>query len=91
MYLRHTTVRRKGKTHTAPRAPSPGVSIDPVADNTVLLNHTGAAIVELCDGVRDARAIADELARRFDVDIELARPDVERTLADLRGQGILGR
>ena len=38
-------------------------------EGAVLLNDTGAAILELCDGQRSIRAIADVLEERYKCDV----------------------
>ena len=38
-------------------------------EGAVLLNETGAAILELCDGQRSIRVIADLLQQRYNVDV----------------------
>jgi pyrroloquinoline quinone biosynthesis protein D len=45
-----------------------------------VINDTGAAIVELCDGRRTVAEIQSELQSRYD---EVADGDVRRFLADL--------
>jgi pyrroloquinoline quinone biosynthesis protein D len=46
----------------------------------LLINDTGAAIVELCDGRRTVAEIQSELQSRYD---QVADGDVRRFLADL--------
>jgi pyrroloquinoline quinone biosynthesis protein E len=60
------------------------------------LSATAAAIVGLCDGVRDVEAIVSELAARYAVtsvppaaDRARIEGDVRKLLADLRGRGLL--
>jgi pyrroloquinoline quinone biosynthesis protein D len=38
-------------------------------EGAVLLNETGAAILELCDGCRSVQAIADVLQARYQCDV----------------------
>lgn len=38
-------------------------------EGAVFLNETGAAILQLCDGERTVREIADELGARFEADV----------------------
>jgi pyrroloquinoline quinone biosynthesis protein D len=53
------------------------VSFDPVRsqsvllypEGAVLLNDTGAAILELCDGRRSIQEIANELGRKYQCDV----------------------
>ena len=42
-------------------------------EGTVLLNETGAAILELCDGHRTVAAIADVLQERYHCDVTAGR------------------
>ena len=54
------------------------------------LNTTAAAIWYLCDGVRDAAAIADEVHRAFpQVSRAVVEADVERTITLLTERGLL--
>ena len=53
------------------------------------LNDVARTIWELIDGERTAAAIADELARRFEVTPEEAQADVAAFLADLAGAGLV--
>lgn len=52
-------------------------------DATILyvLNDTAARIWTLMDGLRDVRAIAEEITREFEVSIEEAEADVRSFLA----------
>ena len=49
-------------------------------ETVLVVNDTGAAIVELCDGRRSVAEIQSELQSRYD---EVADGDVRRFLADL--------
>jgi pyrroloquinoline quinone biosynthesis protein D len=49
-------------------------------ETVLVINGTGAAIVELCDGRRTVAEIQSELQRRYD---HVADGDVERFLTDL--------
>lgn len=53
------------------------------------LNILGAEIWKLCDGTRDATAIAGELIGRFEVGREELEADVREFLADLAARGWL--
>lgn len=53
------------------------------------LNEVAVAIWELVDGQRTADAIAEEIARRFDVSREEATSDVTAFLTDLAGAGLV--
>lgn len=63
------------------------VVYDPLMDRTSLLNLSAAAILDLCDGTRDARAIASVLREELGGEAEVPEDDVERMLAELQGQG----
>jgi PqqD family protein of HPr-rel-A system len=63
------------------------VVYDPLDDRTSLLNPSAAAILELCDGTRDARAIAGALRKELASAPESLERDVERLLADLGRRG----
>jgi pyrroloquinoline quinone biosynthesis protein D len=54
------------------------------------LDETAHAIVARIDGKRDARAIAEDLAREFDADAADILSDVEELLAQLAAQGYTG-
>lgn len=53
------------------------------------LNAVGSRIWTLLDGTRDARAVAAEIHRAFEVDEDRARRDVLAFLADLAGEGLI--
>lgn len=53
------------------------------------LNEVARTIWDLIDGERTAEAIAEELARRFDVSAEEALADVSEFLDDLAGAGLV--
>lgn len=53
------------------------------------LNEVARTIWELIDGERNAQAIAEELARRFDVTAAQAEADVAEFLSDLAGAGLV--
>lgn len=50
----------------------------------VVVEGVGADIIELCDGTRDARAVARLVAERYGADPDTVRSDVDRYLAGLR-------
>ena len=52
------------------------------------LNATAALILELCDGTRDADAIADVLARGFELD-ERPLEETQTCLARLAEEGLI--
>ncbi len=60
---------------------------DPLTDRTSLLNLSAAAILELCDGSRDARAIAAVLREELQDAPASLEHDVERLLGELQGKG----
>jgi len=51
-------------------------------EGTVLLNETGAAILELCDGRRSIAAIAEILGERYHCDVTADVTDYLSRLAD---------
>lgn len=63
------------------------VVYDPLSDRTSLLNLSAAAILDLCDGTRDARAIAGALQEELGGEAEVPESDVQRLLVELEGQG----
>lgn len=62
---------------------------DPIADLTVLLNPSAAAILELCDGSRSAEAIAAAIADTYEVDRGALGAQVRTALAELEQHGLL--
>ena len=57
-------------------------------ENIMLLNTTGAAIVELCDG-RSVAEIVAALAQRFSAPPDRLQAEVIRYLGRLRDKGLL--
>ncbi len=55
-------------------------------EGVVLLNESGAAILELCDGHRSVSGIAAELGRRYGADV---RGDVAEFLDDLAARELV--
>lgn len=53
------------------------------------IDDTAAAVLELCDGVRDVASIAADLARRFDADPVEVESDVAQMLGDLAAKRVL--
>jgi len=53
------------------------------------LSETGASIVELCDGTRSVREIAETLAGRYQASPQDLRSDVQDFLAALALRGLL--
>ena len=66
------------------------VLCDPEADVVHVLNPTARVIWELCDGVHSPAEMAAALQEKFAVapERDLAE-DVEQTLAELEGKGLL--
>lgn len=63
---------------------------DPKNGETLLLNATAASILDLCDGERDASAIADAIVSVLDsADADAVLADVQKTLEDLRAKSML--
>lgn len=62
---------------------------EPDSGEVYLLNATAASIIELCDGKRDAAAIAAEILAVLEADAEAVRADVERTLQELDDKQLL--
>lgn len=79
---------------------SAGVTVQSVGDETVLhdadrqlahvVNRSAAWIWERFDGRSSIEAIADQLAREFDVPVETARGDVAAVADEFRRLGLLG-
>ncbi len=63
------------------------VVYDPLTDRTSLLNQSAATILDLCDGTRDARAIARTIREELAGLPESLERDVEQLLIDLGRQG----
>ncbi len=58
-------------------------------EGVLLLNPTGAAIVELCDGRRTLEDVVAALAANFAAPPEVIRPDVAEYLLRLRQKGLM--
>jgi PqqD family protein of HPr-rel-A system len=54
-----------------------------------VLNRTGAAVWELCDGSLNLRQIASAIAGKYQIDPERARADVEALVSSLRRAGLV--
>ncbi len=65
-----------------------GLAFDPAGGAMFNLSRTGALVIEGLRGGRDARAIANDLAARFDVRREAAERDVALFLTDLVALGL---
>jgi PqqD family protein of HPr-rel-A system len=62
---------------------------EPESGEVYLMNPTAASIIELCDGSRDAEAIAAVILEAVAADPDTVKADVERTLADLDEKKLL--
>ena len=58
-------------------------------ESVLLLNPTGAAIVELCDGRRTLAELISTLAARFGASPEVVSRDVVEYVTRLSGRGLL--
>jgi len=65
------------------------VLYDPVTDQTALLNHSAAAILELCDGIRSTDEIVIEIAALYLTDPEPIAAQVDVTLAEFARHGLV--
>ena len=83
---------------TAPRfAPGTRLHHDRARDRWVVMapermfvpDETALEVLRLIDGARDADAIIDSLAAKFDAPREVIAADVQAMLADLRGRGAI--
>lgn len=63
--------------------------IDHDTGRCVSLNHTAAAVLELCDGSHTVESIASELAAIFEVEQAAVARDVEQLLDQLRAHQLL--
>jgi len=68
-----------------------GVLIHQEQANALILNDTGIAFLELCDGQRNAGEIIDGLSDVYDVKSETLQEDIESFIGELAGQGIIRR
>lgn len=64
------------------------VIYDPATDRVHHLNPSAGVILQLCDGEHDAEAIADFVARGFDM-AEPPIDDTRRALAQLEQEGLI--
>lgn len=63
---------------------------DPLNGETLLCNVTAASVVDLCNGARDAEAIARVLVSLVEnADHEVVLADVEKAIAELSTKGML--
>jgi hypothetical protein len=59
------------------------------AGELVVVNETGASILELADGSRSVGEIVDAIVARYDVERETLEGDLLRFLADLDEAGVI--
>jgi hypothetical protein len=64
------------------------VVYDDATDTVHHLNRTAAVVFGLCDGTRDAEAIADELGTLFGLE-QAPLEETVTCLADLSGKGLI--
>lgn len=62
---------------------------EPEGGEVYLMNPMAAAILELCDGSRDAAAIAAEILDVLEADPQTVQADVERALEELSEKKLL--
>jgi PqqD family protein of HPr-rel-A system len=62
---------------------------DPRTGETLLLNNTAAAIVELCDGSTSPAGIVDEIVSVVEVDRAQVEADVRKLIHDLGERGFV--
>lgn len=60
---------------------------DPAKDRVHYLNHTAVVVLELCDGETSPTRIAEMLRHAYGLP-KAPRKDVERTLAQLKREGL---
>jgi coenzyme PQQ biosynthesis protein PqqD len=65
------------------------VVVLPEKGKFVVLNATGAEMVQLADGERTLGEIAAEIAERFDTDLDRVQTDVLKFAQDLTSRGVL--
>jgi coenzyme PQQ biosynthesis protein PqqD len=65
------------------------VVVLPEKGKFVVLNATGAEMVQLADGERTLGEIAVEIAERFDTDLDRVQTDVLKFAQDLTSRGVL--
>jgi hypothetical protein len=61
---------------------------EPAKDRVHYLNHTAVVVLELCDGKTPARRIAETLRRAYGL-ASAPHKDVDRTLSQLKGEGLV--
>lgn len=58
-------------------------------ERVFVLDDIAVAVVRQCDGVRDCRAVAGELARAFEADAAQILADIVPMLQDLADKGVI--
>jgi hypothetical protein len=61
---------------------------EPLQDRVHYLNATASVVFTLCDGTKDATAIADAVGKAYDLD-HSPLADVDACLSQLRDEGLL--
>ncbi len=85
-----TTAAPAGRLDLHYRELSDGCALyDPASAEVHVLNRTAALVWTACDGVLTPEEIACLAAETFEVELERARADVERALADLRARRLV--
>jgi len=83
--------RQPGVAFSDIEATSESILYDPKTDRATVVSPLGAVVWLLCDGSRDAAAIAAEIRGRFeDRPAEAVRADVEAALGQLLAEGLIG-
>ena len=82
-------IPRRGDDLSVRHRDGGAVIVDADGHEVVSLDDTAAALWELCDGETDVEEITDAVCTVWDVDRDVARRDVRRTLAVLRDAGVL--
>ena len=62
---------------------------DPVTDRLVLINHSAAVILELCDGTRTEDEIAAEVQRLYGSEAEQLDNEARATLVEFTANGLI--
>lgn len=61
----------------------------PASGRTVILNATGGALLELCDGQHTAAQIAEEIVAVLPANLAQVTADVMRSLEEFAGLGLV--
>jgi len=65
------------------------VLLDKAAGQIHQLNATASTIWKACDGKTSIGDIAEQIAAKYDIDVELALVDVEKTIQQLETQNLI--